>query len=171
MNYLQSNIWKLTNSQYIVQSIQDLYDLPSYLNYTNSKFYEVEGRDSLFFENTKDYFFMLAPVSILSFIILHFIYKALKCSHIGIKSLFRTYSLSYGIILVLFVQNISRLSFLSCHNFAHLFFFNTQLRLLQGITVVFVGFMIILSVSFFYHVRYLYGKKTKCISFNLRRII
>ncbi len=113
---------------------------------------------------------MSVPVSFLSFFLLHFLYKVLKCSEFGIKSLFKSFSLSYGIIIVLFIQNFNRLSFLSCHNFLHLFAFNTLLYFLQGITVTFVGFVIILTVSFFYIIRYLYGKKVKSVSFNLRRV-
>lgn len=130
----------------------------------------MEGTDSLFFQNMKDYLFMSAPLSFISFFTFHLLYKALKCCRLGIKSLFRSYSLPYAIILVLFVQNISRLSFLACHNFTHLFSFNTTLYLVQALTVIFVGFITILAVSFCYHIQYLYGKKIGSISFNLRRI-
>lgn len=125
MSYFQSNIWTITNSEEIIRGIQDIYILPSYKNFTNPKFLKVEGRGSLFLENTKDFLFMSTPVSLLFFFSLHFMYKVLKCSHSDIRSLFKSYSLSYGIILVIFIQNISRLSFLACHNFRHLFFFNT----------------------------------------------
>lgn len=103
MNYIQSNIWKVINSVEIIENIENIYNLSLYTNYTNPKFLEVEGRDSMFFENTKDYFFMLVPFSIVSFIIFHFIYKALSSRRINIKSLFNSYSLIYGILLVLLV--------------------------------------------------------------------
>lgn len=159
MKYFQANIWVLTNSKYILESVQNIYFLPSYIQYTNSKFLEVEGKDSLFLENTKDYFIMYVPASTLYFISLYLLYKVLNHFQLKIKTLIKSYSLSYGIILVLFVDNLSRLSLLACHNFQHLFSFNTLLYFIQGLTIIFIGFVIILSISFFYQIKYLYGKK------------
>lgn len=113
---------------------------------------------------------MMVPISLLLFFSFHFLHKLLKHYKLGIKSLFKSYSLPYGIILIVFVENISRLSFLACHNFTHLFSFNSKLYYLQGTTVIFVGLLFILSISFFYNTHYLYDKRIKFISSNLRRI-
>lgn len=70
--------------------------------------------------------------------------------------------------MVLFLQNISRLCFLGFHNFKHLFYFSLKLYFIQGFSVVFIGLVIILSIGFFFKLRYLHGKKTKSFEFNLR---
>lgn len=124
----------------------------------------------MFFENTKDYLLLSVPVSLFSFIVFHYIYKALSLFHLRIKTMFSSYSLAYGIFLILFVQNLSRLSFLACHNFMSLFFFSTEFYIMQGVTIIFVGFITILSMSFFYMMKYLYGKKIKYLSFNLKKV-
>lgn len=51
----------------------------------------------------------------------------------------------------------------------HLFFFRTQFYFIQAATVLFIGFMIILTVSFYYNIHYFYGKKSKYITLNLRK--
>lgn len=112
---------------------------------------------------------MSIPLSLVSFLTLHFLYKILNSLNISIKSLLKSYSLAYGIILILFVQNINRLFFLACHNMKHLFFFNTLLYIVQGVTIIFVGFLVILSISFFYMMRYLYSKKIQYLPFNLKK--
>lgn len=117
----------------------------------------------MFFENTKDYLLLSVPLSLLSFFVLHFLYKVLKKYHLGIKSLFKSYSLLYAILLIIFIQNISRLFFLACHNFLHLFSFNTSLYVAQAVVVMFNGVLMVLSVSFFYMIAYLYDKKIKSL--------
>lgn len=124
----------------------------------------------MFFENTKDYFLMAVPISIISFLALHFIYKVLDLFRVRVKSLLKFYSLLYGIILVSIVQNISRLSFIACHNLLNMFSFNTMLYAVQGVTILYLGFMIILSTSFFYMMKYLYRKKIKYLPFNLKKL-
>lgn len=111
---------------------------------------------------------MYAPISFLLFFTFHFLFRILKHNKQGLKSLFKSYYIPYGIILVLFIQNINRLIFLSCHNFKNLFAYSTGFYFMQGITVFFIGVMIILGISFYYNIQFLYGRKIKSLPFNLR---
>lgn len=97
-------------------------------------------------------------------------FKFFELRKSNIKELFQSYYILYGIILVVFIQNISRLAFLACHNFQHMFFLSTKLYLTQAITFIFVGIIVILSVSFYYIIHFLYGKFSKFIPVNIRRI-
>lgn len=113
---------------------------------------------------------MFLPSSFLSFFTFHYLFRFLKHRKLGIRSIFKSYYVPYGIIVIIFIQNVNRLAFLACHNFTHLFSMNTQFYFIQGATVLFVGVMLFLTSSFYYIIGYLYGKKSKSIPVNLRRI-
>lgn len=113
--------------------------------------------------------FLSVPVSLVSYIFFYFLYKFLRKHKFRLKSLFKSYSHLYGLVLVLFIQNISRLSFLAFHNFKHLFYFNFKLCFIQAVSVVFIGLVVILSVGFFYKIRYLNEGKGLSLSFNLTK--
>ena len=58
-------------------------DLPSYVGFTDAKFQRVERKDCLLVQNTKDYFAVYLPLTLLLFALLNRLSRRLATHRIG----------------------------------------------------------------------------------------
>lgn len=153
---MQDNVWVTINIEQFMVWIEQPYDLPRYNAYTNSKFLEIERSDSFFIQNTKDYFFILVPTTLILFVVMNRIHSLL--SSYKMRLIIKSFSYSLGILMGLIIQNINRLAFLAMHHLMNMFSFNSITYALQALTVIFIGICFFTSISYFFISQYLYGK-------------
>ena len=79
------------------------------MSYTPTKFQQVERKDALFIQNTKDYFMVYVPLTVLIFWVLNRIFHITREKYVS--SYLRPYSFWPQLWLIIVVQNISTLWF------------------------------------------------------------
>ena len=124
------------------------FNIPSYASFTPLKFQQVERKDSLFIQNTKDYFLIYLPLTSLIFFLLNRFFHLTREKYVS--SYFRIYSFWPQLWFILVLQNISTMWFLCFNEFMIIFEYNTQMWSIRTVTIPIIGFIFIFSVSYFY---------------------
>jgi len=113
----------------------------SYNAYTNPRFLEKRRRDSLFFQNTKKFFIVALPFSIIIFLISNRIFWFL--SKYKTSLFLRNFSFWLQLGFMIGAQNISLLNYYFLQNIRTLFSLNYETKALNIATLLLYGLFII----------------------------
>ena len=165
---MKDKVWNLVTFGFLEDWLERSLGLPSYIPFTNSKYLEVERKDSLFWTNTKDYFTVYVPLIIVLFIILNRLFRLL--SRCAISIFLRVFSFKLYLLEMLFINNIQILFFLALRNFSSLFSLTAGMKWIQAMLIIFNGVAFITFISLFFFYRFQYEWLSKYFLGNLYRV-
>lgn len=146
-NYADLQKWSILPIDAISDWSQNPFRDTSYRLYTNPKFIDVEGKDSLFFQTTKAYYTIFVPANLFIYIGLKKIFHSL--SNFQVSQFLRNYSFWYQYFVIIVLSNIPKMFFYSFNHFQLLFSLTTSYKVLHHLCVTFIGIFFIFSMSFF----------------------
>ena len=168
LDFIEDNVWSIIPSEQLLHFLNEPFDLPNYNAFTNPRFLEKKRMSSLFWQNTKKYFCVALPFSVLYFIILNRLFHLLKSYKVS--SLIRIFALWLQLGLMLAVQNISLLNYFFLQNISTLFSLDTESRTLNLLTLLLYGVFIVFCCSFLPLVSFLYGQSAVHFMNNSRLV-
>lgn len=139
--------------------------LASYIPFTNQQFVAVERNDSNFFQNTKAFFIVFIPFSLIVFTILNKIFYSLY--DYQISSFLRLYSFWTQLFVIMFLQNIYILTVYSIVHISNLFSLDFIIHLLNSLILGIIGIIFIVIICLIPMTVYFYGKLSKYFLYNL----
>jgi hypothetical protein len=162
---IKQRAWNIVQHKQVEEWLESPFELPSYVAYADLQFQKIERSDYLLVQNTKQYFLVYIPLTLLFFCLFN---RAFYLLFKRRGSLFLlTYSFWLQLWLIAVVQNLSGLWFFCLKELQVLFSFDWTLTLVRWLTVPFVGLVLVCSVSLFPLCDYFYGSQVRYFLLNL----
>ena len=167
VDFSKQYFWTVISSKKLQSWMQSPISLPSYISFTPTKFQEIERKDALLIQNTKDYFLIYLPLSSAIFIILNRLFYALRSCYVS--SFIRSYSFWLQLWAIVVIQNLSMLWYFCCNELTITFSLNTEMYWMRMITVPLIGLVFVFSVAFYFMAQYFYGRLCKYFIINMKK--
>ena len=169
MRFVEDKQWDIIKYGELGDSIEKIVEnMPSYTQFSNSKFQKVERRDEFFFRTTYEYVFYSFPMLIVIFFILNKIFYALF-NH-RISKYLRMFSF-WGYFSELAIQgNIEIFTFLALRQFILAFSFDIESKAYISLLIILFWIVVVFSIAGYYMYYYFYGPLSKYFLINNYRL-
>lgn len=152
---MEERIWAILPLSSVLTFVSDPLPLPTYYAYTNLKFSEKTRRDSIFWQNSKIFWLIFLPFTLLFFFLLNKIFWLV--SGFQLSSYIRIFSfwLQFGVILC--VQNMMTLGYYFMQNMLTFFNLSPMMKLLNCLSLFLFGCFLMFAFSFLHLSKYFYA--------------
>lgn len=145
--------------------VEEPYPLPNYGPYTNPKFHEIQRRDSMFIQNTKEFFVIFLPIVTIFFVVLnrlfYYLFKIKASNHI------RLFSFWLYLLVLTILQNCQSLFVYSIYHFFNIFSFDFETKALHFLSLFLIALVFLGSALIFPMTLYFYRDKAKYFLSNM----
>ena len=148
VDFTKQYFWTIISSKKVETWMESPINLPSYISYTPTRFQQIERKDALLIQNTKDYFLIYLPLSSLVFLFLNRLFGMIRSYYVS--SFIRVYSFGLQLWGIVVIQNLSLLWYFCFNELTIIFSLNTEMFWIRMITVPIIGIIFIFSVAYYF---------------------